>query len=148
MIVYAWRRQVKNNTKYVAPKGIVELFLEELIKILDSDQFRPKKDLVMIFKKTGEESDDSYITINTLLELNYDTSDVIDRLRELMAEEYLESLIDDKGEQLPPYFVFIKTINAREVYIKVKISSIEDRKILVMSFHFLRYPLNTSLPYA
>ena len=139
---------MKNNTKYIAPRGIVELFLEELKKILNSAQFRPKKDLMIVLRKTGEESDDSYTTINTMLELNYDTSDVVNRMRELMAGEYLESLIDDKGERLPPFFVFVKTINSKKVYIKVKISSIEKRKVLVMSFHFLRYPLNTSLPYA
>ena len=59
----------------------------------------------------------------------------------------METFIDNKDRNLPYFYAFIKIINKRNVYIKVKIRNKEKHKIFCVSFHFARYSIN-KLPYA
>ena len=93
-----------------------------------------------------ETDDDAYTTKNTLIQLNYDKNDIIRNLKELKISEYIETLTDVKNVYSPQFWVFIKRINLKQVYIKVKIRSIQNRKIFCISFHFARFQVN-NFPY-
>ena len=54
-------------------------------------------------------------------DLDYDTEDVAERLKELTVAEYSETKIDTDDLNPPLLFVFGKDINSELVYIKVKI---------------------------
>lgn len=51
-----------------------------------------------------------------------------------------------KNVYSPQFWVFIKRINLKQVYIKIKIRSIQNRKIFCISFHFARFQVN-NFPY-
>ena len=53
--------------------------------------------------------------------LDYDSSDIIDRLKELTISDYSETLIDKDDNKPPLLFVFGKDIDGRLVYIKIKV---------------------------
>jgi len=83
-----------------------------------------------------------------MLALNFDRSDVIAQLMTFDVTKYLETVIDDKDNSLPPFFAFGKSIDNKDVYIKVKIRDVKNCKVFVVSFHFARFPFPTPLPYA
>lgn len=89
-------------------------FLETLKSILQSEKFNIDNDLIMIQakKRKGKEQ---YSTPYTLLDLDYDASDVVQRLAELTVEEYSETLIDKDDVNPPLLFVFGKDINDRYI---------------------------------
>lgn len=122
--------------KYTSTQEDVNLFLSSLQGILCSKVF----DLTILPKKRTEDPDDPYTTANTMLALNYNSEDVVDRLQELQIGDYSETIIDDKGAALPPFFVFYLCISGRDIYIKVKIKNLNNNKIFCVSFHFAKYP--------
>lgn len=124
-------------------KKIVKRFLEELHTILNMEQFNIDKHLIIIKTKKEEEQ---YSTPYTMVDLEYDASDVAARLRELSINEYSETLFDKDDEEPPLLFVFGKDIHNRKVYIKLKIKGEETKKILCVSFHYAKYEMK--FPYA
>jgi len=80
--------------------------------------------------------------------LEFDRHDVLNKLLALDITEYMETFIDDKDNNLPPFFAFGKTIKNREVYIKAKIRDKKKCKVFCVSFHFARFPLPVNRPYA
>jgi hypothetical protein len=80
------------------------------------------------------------------LDLDYDTYDVVDRLKELTIEEYSETLIDRDDVNPPLLFVFGKNINSKQVYIKLKIKGQETKYVLCVSFHYAKEKM--VFPYA
>ena len=97
-----------------------------------------------IFKKKKE--DEQYSTPYTLLDLDYDTYDVIDRLKELTIKDYSETLIDRDDINPPLLFVFGKDINNKQVYVKLKIKRDQSRYVLCVSFHYAKEKM--LFPYA
>ena len=132
----------------IDPKAEVEQFLKELKSILESNTFVVQRDLDILLKKKSESPRDPNTTANTLVALDFDKSDVCDRLKELTVGEYAETIIDDRDAALPVFFVFYKNIQTRDVYIKVKIRERQSGKVFCVSFHFARYPKPDPLPYA
>jgi len=66
----------------------------------------------------------------------------------LELSEYLETFIDDKDYSLPLFFAFAKSIQSKDVYIKVKIRDRQKCKVFCVSFHFARFSFPVKLPYA
>lgn len=95
-------------------------------------------------RKTGD--DVRYSTPYTLLDLDYDTEDVVDRLKELTVEEYSETKIDKDDLDPPLLFVFGKDIKGRLVYVKLKIKGDQKKHILCVSFHYAKGKMQ--FPYA
>ena len=87
-------------------KREVVAFLDELQILLGKEDF----DINLIRKKKQGE-DWKYSTPYTLLDLDYDTEDVVNRLKELTVEEYSETKIDKDDLNPPLLFVFGKDIN-------------------------------------
>lgn len=136
------------STKVISSKEEVETFLCELITVLTDPDFDIDNDLDILPKKKLESPVDPYTTANTMLELDFDSKDVWQQLIALKVSEYLETFIDDINPLWPPFFAFAKSINSKDVYIKVKIRDRVKGKVFCVSFHFARYPLPATLPYA
>ena len=134
------------ENKQISSKEQVENFLLELKHIINDKKFNINEDFDILLKKKNETDDDAYTTKNTLIQLNYDKNDIIRNLKELKISEYIETLTDVKNVYSPQFWVFIKRINLKQVYIKVKIRSIQNRKIFCILFHFARFQVN-NFPY-
>lgn len=120
-------------------------FLEELQGILGKEDFDIDADITLIRAKKKKE-DEMYSTPYTLLDLDYDTYDVVDRLKELTIKEYSETLIDKDDINPPLLFVFGKDINNKQVYVKLKIKGNQSRYVLCVSFHYAKEKM--VFPYA
>lgn len=122
-------------------KREVVAFLDELQILLGKEDF----DINLIRKKKqGEER--KYSTPYTLLDLDYDTEDVVNRLKELTVEEYSETKIDKDDLNPPLLFVFGKDINGKLVYVKLKIKGEQQKYVLCVSFHYAKDKM--AFPYA
>ena len=133
----------------ISSKSDVKGFIEKMCIILASDKFDINRDFVFQRRRQADMQDDEFTNENTLLTLDYDTSDVVEELKKLTVEDYSESIIDDEVEDLRIFYVFGKKIKKRDVYIKVRIkerSTAKGEFVFCISFHFARYPI-TEFPY-
>ena len=127
----------------LSDKKDVKKFLDELKAIINDVSFDSDDDLIIIKSSKDEVQ---YSTRYTLFDLDYDTVDVVDRLKELTVSDYSETLIDKDDDKPPLLFVFGKDINNRQVYIKLKIKGANNRRILCLSFHYAKHKMK--FPYA
>lgn len=112
-------------------------FLRELKTLLEKEDFNVDIDLTLIQKnKKGDNI--YYSTPYTLVNLEYDVEDVVDKLEELKLEEYSETKIDRDDSHPPLLFVFGKNINNRLVYIKLKIKEKHRKYVVCVSFHYAK----------
>lgn len=125
-------------------KREVTAFLKELQYLLKSSDFNINTDFILIRKNKQEDKEHS--TPYTLVDLEYDTEDVVDRLKELTVGEYSETKIDRDDSEPPLLFVFGKRINGKLIYIKVKIKDNSKRIVLCVSFHYAKNKM--MFPYA
>ena len=126
-------------------KREVVAFLDELQKLLERENFDINTDITLIIKKKQGE-DQRYSTPYTLLDLDYDIEDVVNRLKELTVEEYSETKIDTDDVNPPLLFVFGKDINVKIIYIKLKIKGNQQKYVLCVSFHYAKDKI--TFPYA
>lgn len=126
-------------------KREVVAFLDELQKLLERENFDINTDITLIIKKKQGE-DQRYSTPYTLLDLDYDIEDVVNRLKELTVEEYSETKIDTDDVNPPLLFVFGKDINGKIIYIKLKIKGNQQKYVLCVSFHYAKDKI--TFPYA
>lgn len=130
----------------ISKRQEVLAFLEELKAFLKGNDFDIEHDLILIKKKKVD--DEEYSTPYTLLDLDYNSEDVVNRLKELTVAEYSETKIDKDDLNPPLLFVFGKDINRRLVYMKLKIKKKENlrKHILCVSFHYAKEKMK--FPYA
>lgn len=130
----------------ISKRQEVVAFLEELKAFLKGNDFDIDHDLILIKKKKVD--DEEYSTPYTLLDLDYNSEDVVNRLKELTVAEYSETKIDKDDLNPPLLFVFGKDINRRLVYVKLKIKKKENlrKHILCVSFHYAKEKMK--FPYA
>lgn len=86
-------------------------------------------------KKNG--TDQKFSTPYTLLDLDYDTEDIVNHLKELKLSEYSETKIDTDDVHPPVLFVFGKDISDRLIYVKLKIRD-GGRKVVCVYFHYAK----------
>ncbi len=115
-------------------KATVKKFLRELKDILAWEGFSIDRNLLIVKSRKDKAR---YSTPFTLMDLGYDTYDIVDRLRELSVKEYAETLVDRDDSKPPLLFVFGKEINGKQVYIKLKVKA--KRRILCLSFHYAEH---------
>ncbi|SUY45720.1 Uncharacterised protein [Clostridium putrefaciens] len=135
------------SQKMISSEEEVKEFLKELKEILTDPRFDIARDLDILPKKKSEQPIDLYTTANTLIALDFDKDDVLNQLLALEISEYMETFIDDKDNNFPPFFAFAKLIKNRDVYVKVKIRDRQNCKVFCVSFHFARFPFWDNLPY-
>lgn len=123
-------------------KRAVKAFLEELKEVLGAEDFNIDNNLLII-KSSKDEIE--YSTNYTMMDLDYDSSDIVERLKELTVTEYSETLIDKEDDKPPLLFVFGKDINSKLIYIKLKIKGETKKKVLCLSFHYAKH--NMEFPY-
>lgn len=87
-------------------KEIVD-FLNQIHTILKEDTFDINTEFVFIQKKKKNRE---FSTPYTMVDLEYDIEDVVERLRELTVGEYSETLVDKDDINPPLLFVFGKNI--------------------------------------
>ena len=121
---------------YQSKKRDVVAFLDKLHKLLESDEFDINTDLNLVRKKK-QGDDKKFSTPYTLLDLDYDVDDVVNRLKELRVEEYSETKIDKDDVNPPILFVFGKEINGRLIYVKLKIRD-QQKQVVCVSFHYAK----------
>ena len=119
-------------------KKDVKAFLHELHEVITDEDFSIDDDLIVI--KTSKDEVE-YSTGFTMVYLDYDSSDIIDRLKELTISDYSETLIDKDDNKPPLLFVFGKDIDGRLVYIKIKVKRDTKKKVLCLSFHFAKHKM-------
>lgn len=125
-------------------KREIVAFLEELKGLLGKDDFNIDSDFLLIKKRKPD--DEEHSTPYTILDLDYDIWDVVERLKELSVAEYSETKIDKDDLNPPLLFVFGKDINNKLVYIKLKIKGDNKKRVLCVSFHYAKEPM--TFPYA
>lgn len=92
-------------------KREVIAFLKELKELIGKDDFHVDTDFILIRKK--KINDMVHSTDYTLLDLDYNPEEVIERLKELTVDEYSETKIDKDDQNPPLLFVFGKNINGK-----------------------------------
>ena len=117
---------------YKSKKREVVALLDELHKLLESDNFDINTDLILICKKKQGENQ-KFSTPYTLLDLDYD------------AEEYSETKIDTDNVNPPILYVFGKDINGKLIYVKLKIRD-RQKQVVCVSFHYAKDKIE--FPYA
>lgn len=117
---------------------VVKAFLKELHEVLTDEGFNIA-DSMIIIKSNKDEVE--YSTRFTMLDLSYDSEDIVERLKELTISDYSETLIDRDDDKPPLLFVFGKDVNSRLVYIKLKIKGETKKKVLCLSFHYAKYDM-------
>lgn len=134
---------IKLNVK--SKKNEVIEFLTDLQNTLVDKDFNIDKDFTIIKTKkiSGKEQ---FSTPYTMLDLEYDAYDIVEKLKELTVGEYSETLIDIDDNNPPLLFVFGKAINGKLVYIKLKLKDYKRRHVLCVSFHYAEN--NMIFPYA
>lgn len=113
--------------------------------ILCSPDFDIDTDFQLI-NKSKDAAHNLFSTPYTLVDLEYDLFDVVEKLKELSINEYSETLLDKNNSSPPLLYVFGKNINNQQVYIKLKIKNTNHKKILCVSFHYAEYKMN--FPYS
>ena len=91
------------SLKVISSLADVKAFLKELKELLVDPAFNIKTDLDILPKKSSEDPSDPYTTANTLLDLDFDSEDIMNQLLALDASEYLETFIDDINSSQPPF---------------------------------------------
>lgn len=130
---------------FISKKKEVSIFLDELKSLLGKEEFDIDTDITLIRKKKKGD-DQKFSTLYTMLDLDYDTNDVVDRLKELSIAEYSETKIDKDDLNPPLLFVFGKGINNKLVYVKLKVKGNQQKCILCVSFHYAKEDME--FPYA
>jgi hypothetical protein len=118
----------------------VKYFLKKLQHLLNDDTCQ----LDVQRGRKGQDRSDSNTTVNTMLDLEYNTGDIKEELLSLKTSDYIETVKDRKRPGSSNYWVFLKKIRGREVYIKLKIHSVN--KIHLMSFHYAAFGIENK-PY-
>jgi len=134
------------STSVIEDIDQVCIFLQTLKQILRSESFNCERDLDVLRSKKTDIHNAGYTTVETLAVLGYDKKDICEELLALSENDYYETVIDDIDPALPKFYAFGKTIQTKEVYIKVKIRDRIIGAVFCVSFHFAKYPMPK--PYA
>lgn len=108
----------------------VKFFLKKLQTFLNDDSCQ----LDIQRSRRGQDCSDPNTTLNTILDMGYSTQDVKEELLTLKIGDYIKTVKDRKRLGSSNYWIFIKKIKEKDVYIKLKIHNVN--KIHLMSFHY------------
>lgn len=134
--------------KQVDSKEAVESFLLNVRKILNSSSFNINKNFLFIRFRASYSDNNLHTNDSTLIDLEYNTQDVVNEIKSLTTEHYKETFIDNQPGKINPFYCFIKTINNKQVYIKFKIKEKNNKQVLCVSFHFAEHDVSDNkLPY-
>lgn len=136
-----------NENKRIDSLEVVRHFLEDVKCTLTNPAFDFNQDFHIKRLKFKENPLDPLTTQNTLIELGFDLTDVINTILSLEVNNYLETVLDDKPSETQPFYAFVKSINHRDIYIKIKVRHNIRSSVFCVSFHFARFPIKHKLPF-
>ncbi len=110
----------------------VGTFLTTLNDIFSDEDFDIDKSFFFIDNRKNRQ---------TLMDLDYGHEDVVAQLKDLQLSDYSESLLDRDDPNPPILYVFGKTIEEKEIYIKIKIREQESRRVICVSFHHAEHSM-------
>lgn len=113
-----------NNVKFYLKK--LQHFLND-----DSCQLDIQRD------RRGQNQSDPNTTKNTIIDLDYSMEDIRGELLSLKVSDYLKTVKDRNRSDSSKYWIFSKTIEGKDIYIKLKIYSVN--KVHLMSFHYAAF---------
>ncbi len=119
------------ESKYVADPAVIKKFLKQIKTLTSNPNFDPNKDFYLM-KRNNDISTSMYTNQNTLMLLGYHQNEVLEEIKSLKYEHYVESIIDLVSLNVSLH-VFKKIIQGWKVYIKISIKN--QQKILCISFH-------------
>ncbi len=124
----------------ISKKVEVQDFLNDLKVILESKNFNVETNFLLNWSYKAQNKE-KFSTPYTMLDLEYDSSDVVERLKELTLSEYSETLFDKNDDHPPLLYVFGKHIKGHLIYIKLKIKEKRSKYILCVSFHYAEHEM-------
>lgn len=131
-----------HDISFRSNRNDVQNFLDRVYIALQNNA-----NFIFIKNRKVEKTNPKYINETCMLTLDYDNNDVINEIRSLSVEHYYETHFDDKQRGTTPLFVFIKEIQKKQVYIKIRLKEREDgEKVVCISFHFAEHEVY-KLPY-
>lgn len=89
--------------------------------------------------RRGEDPLDPNSTNNTMSDLDFSSEDIKNEVLSLTISNYIKTVKDKEREKNQYYRIFTKKINNREIYIKLKICSLN--RIHLMSFHYANWDM-------
>ena len=110
----------------------VGTFLTTLNDIFGDEGFDISTNFILITNQKNKQ---------TLADLDYDHVDVVAQLKDLQLADYSESLLDRDDPNPPILYVFGKTIEEKEIYIKIKIREQQSRRVICVSFHHAEHSM-------
>lgn len=119
------------ETKYIADIAVVKKFIKQISRITSDKSFNPNTQFY-ILKRKNDISQSLYTNTNTMLMFGYTSSDVLNEIKQLTANDYCESIIDLVSNNINLH-VFKKKIQGENVYIKITVKN--ENKIICISFH-------------
>ncbi len=133
--------ETQDEKGFKSNKGDVQIFLKELNDIFNSKYYE--------FDLPGrEDKEEKYTTTYCLDQLSFsDKSQVVEELKTLNVSNYFRTVKDKNIKKHNEYFyIFGKIIQEKMVYIKIKIVSRDQKKVLCVSFHFPEFEMKV-FPY-
>ena len=115
--------------------GDVSHFIKKIRTFLTSDSCQ----LDIQRRREGEDPLDPNSTINTMLDLNFSDAEIKSEVLSLTTSNYVKTVKDKEREKNQYYRIFTKKINNRDIYIKLKICSLN--RIHLMSFHYANWDI-------
>lgn len=122
---------------FISTKEDVANFLNNLIDYINSKEFNYDEDLFLSYGRGNK-------NIDTLTLLDFDTSDVINELKNLSLKDYSETVVDNLDANPRDLYVFGKYINNELIYIKIKLRNVcnSKKQIICLSFHKADHGMN------
>ena len=113
----------------------VKFFLKKLNHFLNDDNCQ----LDIQMNRKRQDQLDTNSTKNTIIDLDYKREDIREELLSLKTSDYIKTVKDKNRQDSSDYRVFSKMIKYRDIYIKLKIHSVN--KIHLMSFHYPNFAI-------
>lgn len=135
LLLRHWSQHAQGKTMKYASTKAIQTFLLQCKQIIASKDIIPSTLVVIRSEKNKK----------TMLELDFTDKQLVEVLEELAQEDYAEGPCNDRDYH-GTIWIFGKHINGKEVYIKLKISELDDRgnkiaSLICLSFHFSEKPL-------
>ena len=130
-----WSQHALGKTMKYASTKAIQTFLQQCKQIIASKDIIPSTFVSIRSKKNK----------NTMLELGFTDKQLIEVLEELTLKDYAEGPCNDRDYH-GTIWIFGKCIENREIYIKLKVSEMDNQgnkitTLICLSFHFSEKPL-------
>lgn len=118
----------------------IRQFIIDLKAILTDTNFDIDRNFTFNIKKKIS-SKEKFSTSYTMIDLEFDTEDVVECLKRIDISMYSHSVCDLHHTKPPYLHVFGIDVNSKIIYAKIKIKSDRENHVICVSFHYPEYEL-------